>query len=111
MWTPSEDVEAGLVFRLTQSLSKMMTVSAAVRLMPSPPALVLSRNRNTCGSLENLVICKGKKTQNPAVMQAHGQVSEETKMSAVWVLKLGQHQIKDKESGKTGDLRDEIWLE
>lgn len=44
-------------------------------------------------------------------MQPHGQVSEETKMAAVWVLKLGQHQIKDKESGKTGDLRDEIWLE
>lgn len=33
-----------------------MTVSAAVRLIPRPPALVLSRNRNTSGSLENLVI-------------------------------------------------------
>lgn len=29
-------------------------------------------------------------------MQPHGQLSEETKMLAVWFLKLGQHQIKEK---------------
>lgn len=64
----NKEVRAGLVFRLlwpalTQSLSKMITVSAAVRLIPSPPALVLNRNRNTWGSLENFVICKEKKQQ------------------------------------------------
>lgn len=40
----------------TQSLSKIMTVSAAVRLIPSPPALVLRRKMKTSGSLENLAI-------------------------------------------------------
>ena len=34
-----------------QSLSKMMTVSAAVRLMPTPPALVDSKNTKLLGSL------------------------------------------------------------
>ena len=44
----------------TQSLSKMMTVSAEVRLMPRPPALVLSRNKKTSGSEANLVIWGGQ---------------------------------------------------
>lgn len=47
---------AFIIFAPTQSLSKMMTVSAAVRLIPSPPALVLNRKRNTSGSSENLAI-------------------------------------------------------
>lgn len=57
-WTVGKNAAA-----LTQSLSKMMTVSAAVRLMPRPPALVLSRNRNTSGSLEKFVICKEKNSR------------------------------------------------
>lgn len=46
----------------TQSLSKMMTVSAAVRLIPSPPARVLNRKMNTSGSLENLAIFQRPRT-------------------------------------------------
>lgn len=41
----------------TQSLSNMTTVSAAVRLIPRPPALVLRRKRKTSGSEENFFIC------------------------------------------------------
>lgn len=49
---------------LTQSLSKMMTVSAAVRLMPRPPALVLSRKTNTSGSLENFLIYRRRRARS-----------------------------------------------
>lgn len=41
----------------TQSESYMMTVSAAVKLIPSPPALVLSRKTHTSGSSWNSLIC------------------------------------------------------
>ena len=43
---------------LTQSLSYIITVSAAMRFIPSPPALVLNRNTNTLGSVLKLYICK-----------------------------------------------------
>ena len=45
---------------LTQSLSKMITVSAAVRLIPRPPARVLKRNKNTSGSSLKCSIWDGK---------------------------------------------------
>ena len=44
----------------TQSLSYIMTVSAAVRFIPSPPALVLSRNRNVSSFCWKSCICEGK---------------------------------------------------
>ena len=45
-----------IIGNLTQSLSKMTTVSAAVKLTPRPPALVLTRKTNISGSLLNLSI-------------------------------------------------------
>lgn len=33
-------------------------------------------------------------------MQPQGQLSEETEMSAVWFLQLGQHQVKENNQGK-----------
>ena len=41
----------------TQSESYIMTVSAEVRLIPSPPALVLRRNTIQSGLSLNMVIC------------------------------------------------------
>mmetsp|Transcript_59220 Transcript_59220/g.86684 ORF Transcript_59220/g.86684 Transcript_59220/m.86684 type:complete len:206 (-) Transcript_59220:239-856(-) len=51
-----------------QSESKMITVSAAVRLMPTPPARVLSRKTNESGSRLNLSIdsCRALPVMRPS---------------------------------------------
>lgn len=51
------------IFQFTQSLSQMITVSAATRFTPRPPALVLSKKTCMFGSELNFSICKQKRPE------------------------------------------------